>query len=585
MSSPPGSAGADEAAGLRRTLRDLVGLSVLPIVWSAYDTAGVIDSLAEVMLKTLSLDLLYISFPRRGGAGLTEAVRLAPGGDETAGAEVIGGRLAPWLGDPFSPTAAIPHPAPGAERGQAVLHIAVTRFGYASAAGIMVAGCARPDFPAEQERLLLGFGANQAAVAIQRRWVEEERLLLLDQAQLEIAERRRVEDGERAARAQAEQAIHLRDEFLATLSHELRTPLNSVLGWAQVLRREPLDEPTRTKAVDAIERGAHAQTRLIEDLLDMSRIVSGKLRLDVQTVDLMPLLQAAIETVQPAAEAKEVRIARVIDPAAGPVKGDPARLQQVFWNLLSNAVKFTPRGGRVQVCLQRINSHVEVTVSDSGRGIAPDFLPFVFDRFSQADASTTRRHGGLGLGLALVRQLVELHGGKVWAESSGEGRGAAFTVHLPIAIVQQDQQGREHPAAPRYYGAAAGDEVRLPEVRLLVVDDDVNACEILSRVLRDRGAVVDVVASGREALEQVGRIEYSVIVSDIGMPDMDGYELIRALRARGVKTPAVAVTAFARSEDRIRALTAGFNMHVAKPLEPRELVAVVAALMRPGYLP
>lgn len=569
MSISPGQ-NLDEVAGLRRTMRDLVALSALAAVWTGSDSASIADSLADCLLKTLSLELVYVRIPSADVAGFFETIRWRDEAPRPQEARKIGQTLAPWLNNPFSPTAAIPHP-----RGQGTLHIAITRFGYCAGAGVLVAGSAQADFPSEQHRLLLTVGANQAAIAINN-------AELYRRAQTEIAERRRAEESERAARTQAERASRMRDEFLATVSHELRTPLNSVLGWTQLLRRAPHDRETLDQALEAIERGARSQMRLIEDLLDMSRIISGKLRLEVQTVDLAPLIQAAIDTVQPAVAAKEIRIDRVLDPQAVPVKGDPARLQQIFWNLLSNAVKFTAKGGKVQIHLQRVNSQVEICVSDTGRGIDPDFVPHVFDRFSQADSSTTRRHGGLGLGLAVVKHLVELHGGKVWASSPGEGQGATFTVHLPIAIVQQDAQGREHPVSP---GSTEDDslEVKLTDVRILVVDDDPDACEMLRRVLQDSQAKVSTAHSAQEALNIFPDVQPQIIISDIGMPEMDGYELIRRLRSHGKKIPAVAVTAFARSEDRIRALQAGYNLHVAKPLEPREIITVIAALV--GSIP
>jgi CheY-like chemotaxis protein len=297
---------------------------------------------------------------------------------------------------------------------------------------------------------------------------------------------------------------------------------------------------------------------------------------------LMPLLRDVIETMRPAAEAKEIRIEHVMDPFAGPLKGDPARLQQVFWNLLSNAVKFTPKGGKLQVCLERIDSHVEVSVSDTGQGIVPEFLPHVFDRFRQADSSTTRRYAGLGLGLAIVKHLVELHGGQVEAKSPGEGKGATFIVRLPIAIVQEIVPGRAHFLGNERGSNEPWDDVKLTNIRVLVVDDDADTCETLQRLLRECGASVNTAASGQEALQRLNAGTYDIVVSDIGMPEMDGYEFIRQVRAQGVTIPAVAATAFARSEDRIRVLQAGYNMHLAKPLESRELITVIAALVRTG---
>jgi signal transduction histidine kinase len=412
---------ADETARLRRSMRDLVALSTVGMVWTGCDSERIGESLAELVRQTLALDFVYVRSPYPDEGGAIEAVSCIPERSEAQDARAIGEALEPWLVDPFDATRAIPDPL-----GQRNLQIAIARFGHGAAAGVLVAGSARLDFPTEQERLLLSVAANQAAIAIQRRRTEEERLSLIERE-------REAHHREHAARMVAEQAIRLRDEFLTTLSHELRTPLNSVFGWAQILRMTPDDPHIRAEAIEAIERGARAQVVLIDDLLDMSRIISGKLRLEVQTVELIPLIIAAIEAVTPAAEANDIAIEPILDPHAGPVRGDAARLQQVFWNLLSNAVKFTPRGGRVQVQLDRVNSRAEVCVSDTGRGIAADFLPHVFDRFRQADSSSTRRFGGMGLGLAIVRHLVEMHGGQVEATSGGEGKGATFKVQLPIA--------------------------------------------------------------------------------------------------------------------------------------------------------
>ena len=389
---------------------------------------------------------------------------------------------------------------------------------------------------------------------------------------------------ERAARAEVERASRMKDEFLATLSHELRTPLNAVVGWSQILRRGTQTEADLREGLATIERNALAQARIIEDLLDMSRIINGKVRLDVQRIDLGAVVRAAVETVQPAADGKGVRLHAVLDPTAGPVGGDPNRLQQVFWNLLSNAVKFTPRGGRVQVLLERVNSHLEVSVIDSGEGISPDFLPHVFDRFRQQDASTTRRHGGLGLGLAIVRQLVELHGGTVRVDSGGPGLGSTFVVAVPMTVVHAEAEasvGRRHPGAGP---ATAFDETcaTLDGVRVLVVDDEPDARAVVQRLLEHCDAIVTTAGSAAEALERLQAERPQVLVSDVGMPGEDGYSLIRRVRelapACGGRTPAVALTAYARAEDRISALTAGFDMHLVKPVQPAELVAVVASL-------
>ena len=396
-------------------------------------------------------------------------------------------------------------------------------------------------------------------------------------------ERAHLLESERAARAEAERASAMKDEFLATLSHELRTPLSAILGWAQVLRLGTRSEADLRQGLETIERNARIQTQLIEDLLDMSRITSGKLRLDVQALDPASFIEAAIETVRPAAEAKGVRLEKVLDPAAAPVSGDASRLQQVVWNLLSNAIKFTPKGGKVQVLLERVNSHVEISVADTGVGIAAEFLPHVFERFRQGDASTTRTFGGLGLGLAIVKHLVELHGGTVSVKSPGENGGTTFAVALPLAAVHRSAgpAGRLHPKAA---GAALAtfDYSDLSGVKVLVVDDETDARELIRRVLGECKAQVLTASTAQEALELIQSERPDVLVSDIGMPDVDGYELLRRVRALGAagggRLPAVALTAFARSEDRTRALRAGFLVHVSKPVEPNELIATVASV-------
>jgi PAS domain S-box-containing protein len=400
-------------------------------------------------------------------------------------------------------------------------------------------------------------------------------------------DRERLLDSERAARGESERAGRMKDEFLATLSHELRTPLNAILGWAQIIKANPASADDVTEGMEIIERNARAQTRIIEDLLDMSRIVSGKVRLDVQRIDLESVVSAAVETLRPAAVAKGVSLQAVLDTSAQMVSGDPNRLHQVFWNLLTNAVKFTPRGGRIQVLLERVRSHVEVAVIDSGEGIDSAFLPHVFDRFRQADASTTRRHGGLGLGLAIVKQLVELHGGSVKAASSGRGQGATFTISLPLTAVQPSPGGGGGEHARQHSSALP--LLRRPEpresiagVRVLVVDDELDARGMLQRLLQDSNAIVTTAASAAEALERLKLERPDVLVSDIGMPGEDGHSLIRRVRLltpeEGGRTPAMALTAYARGEDRTRAIRAGFQMHVAKPVEPSELIALVASL-------
>ncbi|MBV8780962.1 MAG: PAS domain S-box protein [Phycisphaerae bacterium] len=403
---------------------------------------------------------------------------------------------------------------------------------------------------------------------------------ITDRRQAE-AEREELLARERAARGEAEQANRMKDEFLATLSHELRTPLNAILGWIQILRSGGTEEEI-AEGLAIIERNARAQTQIIDDLLDMSRIISGKIRLDVQKVELAETVEAAIGTVRPAAVAKDIRIQAILDPLPHPVSGDPNRLQQVFWNLLSNAVKFTPKGGRIQVRQQRINSHIEVSVHDSGAGISSEFLPHVFDRFRQADASTARRHGGLGLGLAIVKQLVELHGGFVQAASDGLDKGSTFTVVLPQMVVVPDgrESVRRHPESHHVH-VGESECVQISGVRVLVVDDEHDARMLVKRLLEDCDAVVSLAVSATEAMEMLSNNEFDVLVSDIGMPGEDGNSLIKRVRQLPPnygKVPALALTAYARAEDRVRSVVSGFHAHIAKPVEPAELIAMVASL-------
>jgi PAS domain S-box-containing protein len=394
-------------------------------------------------------------------------------------------------------------------------------------------------------------------------------------------EKARLLASERVARSNAEHANRMKDEFLATLSHELRTPLNAILGWSQLLRSGNSPPEELNQGLDTIERNARSQTQLIEDLLDMSRIISGKLRLDIQKILPGSFINAAIETIAPAADAKGVMIEKNLDPLAGPVSGDPNRLQQVAWNLLSNAVKFTPRGGKVLVQLRRAESSVELVVTDTGQGIEPDFLPFIFERFRQADASTTRRHGGLGLGLSIVKQLVDLHGGAIAAQSQGLGHGSTFIVQLPITVVQvkTDDGIRLHPAGAQTDTDLAA-RADLSGVNVLVVDDEPDARDLIRRLLTSCRASVITAASAREALTLIDRAD--VLISDIGMPEMDGFELLRRVRAlpdpKLAKMPAIALTAFARSEDRTRALMSGYQVHLSKPVSSPELIASVASV-------
>ncbi|HUF92000.1 MAG TPA: ATP-binding protein, partial [Candidatus Limnocylindria bacterium] len=382
---------------------------------------------------------------------------------------------------------------------------------------------------------------------------------------------------EQASRSAAEEASHAKDEFVATLSHELRTPLTAILGWVRMLRAGSMDAATAERGLDVIERNARSQAQLIEDLLDVSRIATGKLRLDVRPLRIADVIEAAVDTLRPAAEAKEQRLTAVLDPRAGQVSGDPDRLQQVVTNVLSNAVKFTPKGGRVEVRLARVGSHVEIVVSDSGPGIPPQSLPHIFDRFRQADSSSTRLHAGLGIGLAVVRHLVELHGGTVGARSD-EGGGASFTVTLPVLPMHAVTPASEHPTA----GGTAAASAALRGVRVLLVDDEADTLEVFTAVLAARGAEVRTADSASTALEVLDSWTPDLLISDIGMPGRDGYALIRQVRATQAKgappISAIAVTAYGRVEDRIRILDAGFQMHLTKPVDPAELVAAVASL-------
>jgi PAS domain S-box-containing protein len=389
---------------------------------------------------------------------------------------------------------------------------------------------------------------------------------------------------ERAARETAEAATRSKDEFLAVVSHELRSPLNAILGYAALLRYGSLDAREAKKAVDVIERSGKAQGRLIDDLLDTARIISGKLRLAVGPVDLVSVIEESVQTIHPAAEAKEVSVLANLPPEIGQITGDPVRLQQVVWNLLSNAIKFTPQGGRVEVRLERVDPHIRITVNDTGKGISPGFLPYVFERFHQSDTSSARRHGGLGLGLALAKYLIELHGGTIEAASAGEGQGSTFKVTLPVrAVATPIGEAEGAHVAVKSSGELAG-------VRALVVDDEDDARELLKAALKHYGADVIAVSSAAEAYTLITATppqeRLDVMVADIGMPDEDGYSLIRRVResewARGAYIPAVALTAYGRAEDRMRALKAGFQMHVAKPVDPDELVIVITSLVRRG---
>jgi PAS domain S-box-containing protein len=392
-------------------------------------------------------------------------------------------------------------------------------------------------------------------------------------------------DAERSARMAAQRATQLKDEFLATLSHELRTPLNAILGWTQILLRgeAPGGPDAQKKAVEVIDRNARAQVQLIDDLLDLSRIMTGKIRLELQQISFASVVEAAVDSAMPSADTKDIRLKAIYGASRDIVSADAARLQQVVWNLLTNAIKFTPKGGQVHVLIQRVNSHVELSISDTGIGIPESYLPHVFDRFSQRDGSTTRTYGGLGLGLAICKQLVELHGGSIRAASGGEGKGATFFVHLPLSIVQLEDEKypRVHPTAETH----AIESFALPNlegVHVFSVDDERDARELLQAVLEARGAKVTSFNSAEDALAALKTSKPSVLVCDIGMPKMDGYQLIRTLRASeplGERIPALALTAFARAEDRKRSLVAGYQAHLAKPFDVGEFVLILANLI------
>jgi signal transduction histidine kinase/ActR/RegA family two-component response regulator len=424
------------------------------------------------------------------------------------------------------------------------------------------------------ERIIAGV-ASQVGVAIDNSRLYRDLRRAAD-------EREKLLEAEREARTEAERVNLVKDEFLATLSHELRTPLNAILGWSQLLASGDLNQQDVEQGLETIERNARAQTQLIEDLLDMSRIISGKLRLDVQPTDVVGVVAQAVESVRPSADAKQIRLRKIINPLPGPVSGDPMRLQQVVWNLLSNAVKFTPKNGTVDVILARVDSHIEITVLDSGIGIRPEVLPLVFERFRQADSSTTRSYGGLGLGLSIVKNLVELHGGTVRAHSEGEGEGTTFVVSLPLAPLHKAEK-RDYLSA-RKAPVLGRERIQLQGVKILVIDDEPDARELMKRVLSQCEADVTTAESGLDGLELIRRKKPDIIVSDIGMPGMDGYQFIREVRgllpSEAGKTPAIALTALARSEDRTKAMLAGYQIHVAKPIEPQELVATVASLVR-----
>jgi signal transduction histidine kinase/CheY-like chemotaxis protein len=436
-------------------------------------------------------------------------------------------------------------------------------------------------FTERAERLAVAIAA-QASIAMANARLFKSLIEREEQVRAGAAERDRLLESERAARSEAERLSHMKDEFLATLSHELRTPLNAIQGWATLLRRDASSEEDRQRGLETIERNVRAQAQIVDDLLDMSRIVSGKIHLEVQPMQLHEVIDSAIEAVRQSAEAKGVRIRRLLDSSIGWIRGDAGRLQQVLWNLLSNAVKFTPRGGSVQIVLERVNSHVEIVVEDTGVGIPREFLPYVFDRFRQADATITRRYGGLGLGLSIVKTLVELHGGSLRVKSAGENQGSTFVVALPISHVRAEESGlhRVFPSDP----LNAIELPRLDGIEVLIVDDEQDGRALIARILQERGARTTCASSASEGLGYLEQRSFDILLSDIGMPDMDGYEFLRRARqlrrADQGQMPAVAITAYARPDDRQRSLLAGYQMHLSKPIETGELVAGMASLLR-----
>lgn len=443
------------------------------------------------------------------------------------------------------------------------------------------------DFTEADERLTATL-ATQVSIAYENATLYSDAQVHASELQMEIAERKQAEEErarllirEQSARAEAEQANRTKDEFLATLSHELRTPLSAILGWSHLVRTGRLDEPQMARAFETIERNARSQSQLIDDLLDVSRIITGKLQIELRPVNLSSVIEAAIDAVRPAAEAKEIHFETEIDSQACVVPGDANRLQQIFWNLFSNAVKFTPPGGRVRVVVERAEQLARVSVSDSGIGIKPDFLPYIFDRFRQADGSTTRVHGGLGLGLAIVKHLVQLHQGTVVVESKGTDQGATFTVSLALASAASVADlDRATVLESQSNGLPAGFSELLNGLRILVVDDELDSRELITAILTRCGSEVRCSESAAEAIRAVRDWKPNLLVSDIGMPNEDGYSLIQKLRKMKWKwareLPAVALTAYATVEDRARTLDAGFQVHVSKPIEAEALVRSIA---------
>ena len=539
----------DEVRRLRSCIRDLVALSALPAVWVGRNADDILGGLLDVVRSMLRLELVYVRLAAEDGATALERASGART-DLAHQGVAIGRALTPRLTEGAGDVADVTSPLDGRP-----LRAVGLAFAVGAQPGLLIAADGRRDFPTDTDRLLLSVAVNQGAIALQ-----SARLLA---------------DNARLAR-EARETNRMKDEFLATLSHELRTPLNAILAWTRLLRSTTLDPATTARGVDTIERNAYTQAQLVEDLLDLSRIVSGKLSVELLPVALPAIVDAAVDAVAATADAKRVRLERRVEDTVGLMFGDASRLQQVLGNLLSNAVKFTPAGGRVDVVLRRRGTEAEIVVSDTGQGIEPRFLSQVFDRFRQADASTTRRSTGLGLGLAIVRHLVEAHGGRVFVESEGPGRGAQFTVVLPLAAL-------DTPAPPPVESPASSVAVRLDDLHVLLVDDDVASLEVLAFVLRRCGARVTAATSVTDALDVMVGDPPDAVVSDIGMPERDGYALIEELRradaATGRRTPALALTAYAGLANGQRVLAAGFDVHLPKPTDPFRIAHQVRSLV------
>ena len=542
-------------------LRDIVALSMLPGIWAGAPPERIAESLAAALFTTIDARLVYVSFADEDKQPFAAVAQVDRYRTNPTLAGQIGPAIFEWAQQHDPDEILFLRETDG----ESTLRIATRPIGRNAELGVIAAAFWDETSPTPADNLVLNVAVSQTVIAVQNA-----RLLRSVQA----------------SRKQAEAANRMKDEFLATVSHELRTPLTAILGWANMLRTGELDSSQTKLAVETIERNARLQDQLVNDLLDLGRITTGKLRLNVSPIDPISPLEAAVEALRPAAEAKGIRIQKIIDTSVGAISGDPERLQQVIWNLLSNAIKYSARGASVDVSLEREGTDVAIIVRDTGEGIGPEILPYIFDRFRQADGATTRRHGGLGLGLAIVHHLVEAHGGTVRAESVGIGHGSTFTVTLPlIAVNRSDREADAHlshagEAELRLTSALQ----RLDDVRILVVDDDRDNREFLSWALNNQGAEVRECAGVRDALALLDQWTPDVLVSDIGMPEEDGYTLIKEVRARNADRagliPALALTGYAKETDAARAFDAGFQMHLTKPVDMAILITAVVRLVR-----